>query len=252
MIETKLALEWTYTPEDFFEQEIEIDSEEYSVKIGMGSIRTVLLKSIESEEYFNKIQEEMCDVFKSVQLENHSIFELSNYIIVNIKPDGTETKNIITNINLTFKTAVEYTISNANGISIVDSVENRKNKKLLLAKNTSEYCKKDQVFKNIVGSFSNSISDNENCFFHLYEILDSLTKTFGSVKRTQKILGITALKWNRLGKLSNYEPLIEGRHRGKNIGFLRNATIQELKEAREISKGIILLYLEYLKTKKKK
>jgi len=251
-METKTALEWTFTPLDFFEQEIEFDNDEYSIKIMKGSIRATLFNDNKSEEYFGKIQEEVNDIFKSVQLENQSQFKLSDYSIVNINSDGTETKNIIINVNLSnaIKTSVEYSIRNADGTVVFDSVESRKNKKSFFAKNISKYCREDKVFKSITESFSNSIFDISNSLIHLYEILDSLTKKFGSTDKARKILGIPKLKWSRLGNLSNNEPLKEGRHRGKNVGSLRNATPLELKEAREISKEIILLYLEFLKKEK--
>lgn len=62
----------------------------------------------------------------------------------------------------------------------------------------------------------------------------------------QKEIGISASEWSQFGKLANDEPVREGRHRGKNIGPLRNATADELNTARKFTKKLILEYLKLL------
>lgn len=81
---------------------------------------------------------------------------------------------------------------------------------------------------------------------HLYEIRDSLSDRFGGGKRVEQELGISAAEWSDFGKLANNEPVREGRHRGKDLGILRNATIDELARARKFAKNLILKYLKLL------
>jgi len=46
--------------------------------------------------------------------------------------------------------------------------------------------------------------------------------------------------------LANDEPLKQGRHRGRNLEILRDATEDELVEARNFTRELIGKYLDYL------
>ena len=65
-------------------------------------------------------------------------------------------------------------------------------------------------------------------------------------------LAITSSQWSRLGQLCNDEPLRQGRHRGKTRVALRDASEDELFEARRIACDMIVAYLQYLKNRKVK
>ena len=53
-------------------------------------------------------------------------------------------------------------------------------------------------------------------------------------------------EWSRFGRLSNNEPLSQGRHRGNFPGKLRSATDEELVEARTFARKLLLAFLQYL------
>ncbi len=57
------------------------------------------------------------------------------------------------------------------------------------------------------------------------------------------MLGITKRDWSELGRLANIEPLSQGRHRGKNLGAIRDATAEELGKARALAKSMIEAYM---------
>jgi hypothetical protein len=81
--------------------------------------------------------------------------------------------------------------------------------------------------------------DPANELVHLYEIRDALSEKFGSQSKARRELVITREQWNGLGALADRAPLREGRHRGKHPGRLRDATSEELNEARSIAKSMI-------------
>lgn len=83
-----------------------------------------------------------------------------------------------------------------------------------------------------------SIRDPNNELIYLYEIRDALSRKFGNSDKAISVLDIPKTKWKDFGKLCNYEPLKQGRHRGQHAA-LRNATDIELSEARETAKTII-------------
>ena len=88
--------------------------------------------------------------------------------------------------------------------------------------------------------------DPDNELVHLYEIRDGLSKRFGDERAAKSALGIAPSAWSRIGQLCNDEALRQGRHRGKSVGGLRDATDAELMEARGIARSMIESYLQYL------
>jgi hypothetical protein len=60
-------------------------------------------------------------------------------------------------------------------------------------------------------------------------------------------LGVSKTKWSNFSRLSNDEPVSQGRHRGKFSREMRSATEPELVEARSFAKGLLLKFLRYLK-----
>jgi hypothetical protein len=51
---------------------------------------------------------------------------------------------------------------------------------------------------------------------------------------------------SRLGQLCNDEPLRQGRHNGRHVATLRDATDAELVEARGIAQNMIEAYVAHL------
>ena len=113
---------------------------------------------------------------------------------------------------------------------------------MLLAK----YRRKDWCVAFLLNSYTEAVNDPDNELVHLYEIRDAIAKKFGGGSAAVKALKITESQWSRLGQLANDEPLKQGRHRGKNLGVLRDATEWELKEGRDIARNLVEAYLYYL------
>ena len=80
---------------------------------------------------------------------------------------------------------------------------------------------------------------------HLYEVQEAVATKFGGVGAARIALGVSRASWSRLGQLANDEPLKQGRHRGKKVGNLRDATEGELNEARSIARFVVESYLTW-------
>lgn len=106
----------------------------------------------------------------------------------------------------------------------------------------------DPTLKAIMQSHHAAFNDPDNEFLHLYEIRDALINRFSSKKNALKKLKISDSEWSKLGDLANTEnhPVKQSRHRGKFVGELREATMEELTEARRIAAAMIKSYLNYL------
>jgi hypothetical protein len=82
---------------------------------------------------------------------------------------------------------------------------------------------------------------------YLYELRDAIGKRFGGEIGARQELNVPKSDWSKFGRLSNDEPVSQGRHRGKFVGEMRDATEPELVEARSFAKGLLLKFLVYLK-----
>ncbi|MCB2218743.1 MAG: hypothetical protein KQH59_22000 [Desulfobulbaceae bacterium] len=99
----------------------------------------------------------------------------------------------------------------------------------------------------LLRSYAAAVNDPRNELVHLYEIRDAPSRQFGGEAAAKSAANISRAEWFRLGQLSNDEPITQGRHRGKSLGSLREATNEELTEARGIARKMIEGYLCHLK-----
>lgn len=104
----------------------------------------------------------------------------------------------------------------------------------------------DKTAKAILSSFNEATNDPDNELVHLYEIWEALTSKFGGEKNALSELNISQRERVTLTKLANNEPLRQGRHRGKHIEGLRDATSGELEAVRKIAARMIYAYFNYL------
>ena len=76
-------------------------------------------------------------------------------------------------------------------------------------------------------------------------VREALNKKLGR-KVVCEVCGVSEPEWSDFGDLANNPHIKQGRHRGASLGDLRDATNEELKQARTFSRKLILGYLEYL------
>jgi hypothetical protein len=104
----------------------------------------------------------------------------------------------------------------------------------------------DAVLNAILRSYMAAVNDPKNELIHLYEIRDALSSHFEGERPATAALGVSGGAWSTLGRLADGEPIREGRHRGRFAGELRNATENELREARDVARSLIMGYLDHL------
>jgi hypothetical protein len=246
-VEENVTLEWTFTPEDFFEVPFEHKGERCTFDIQEGKV-IADVSAIAENEYTN-IHDELNGLFLGAQLIEHGSYTLSDFAIIRIRPDGTR------NIGVSVKSAsivtvsgkAEFVITDAEGNVKHDSraerIQNRREVAALAAKHRA-----DPVAVAILKSYRAAAEESRIELIRLYEIRDALAKHFGEGD-ARKVLGISKNDWSRLGYLANEAPLNQGRHRGKKVGELRDATDAELNEARKIAQGMIRAYLKQIENK---
>ena len=131
-----------------------------------------------------------------------------------------------------FSGSVDIKITDADGRTIRDTKQERIDKTKDLSELVAKYKPGDRLLRAMLQSYSVSTADQNNELVHLYEIREALSLAFHGEDNARRALTIPRVQWSRLGQLCNDEPLRQGRHRGRGIGTLRDATEGELSETR--------------------
>jgi hypothetical protein len=246
-----IVLEWTFTPTDYFEESVNLESPDYTVTVDNGKIEARISAEVFEMKPTLKdtLHEKLNDLFLGVQLVEHRPYKLSKASMCRLHPDGRKDITVFPEPGL-FALAsgtADIIMKDKNGNVIVDSKRDRIRKKRELATLAKKYRGIDLTAASLLGSYKMALDEPNNELVHLYEIRDALSKRFRGAAAACNALDIPLEKWSRLGTLANFEPLKEGRHRGKNPGALRGATNSELEEGRNIATSFVEAYLLYLK-----
>ncbi len=245
-----VVLEWTFSPPDYFEETIPIERESYTMIIGAGKIEARIDPKVYDEEHKmrDKLHDILNDRFLGVQLLTRKSYELSKSSMHRLHPNGRKSVTVFVDTAVIKMSAgnIDLLVKDKNGNIIDDSRRDRIEKKKVLAELVEKYRQQDKFVESMLNFYQKAIRDPSNELIHLYDIWEALKARFGGQAAALIALGINDLDRRTLGKLANDEPLRQGRHRGKKITDLRDATEAELDDARQIARSMIEAYLYYL------
>jgi hypothetical protein len=245
MIE-KIVIEWSFEPKDYFEDDITIEYENYNVEIFLGAASAEIPPQYidNIDEIINGINQDLESRFLAVQVMTHQRYALSKPSRYDLKKDGS--KNIylqVEDVVCVSSLSGDIIIRDANGNVISDTKQERIDKKKWFSEASAKFRVKDQTLNQMLKSYSTSVSDPNNELVHLYEIRNAASKKFAGEKNTRSKLAITKKEWSDFGLIANKKPLLQGRHRGNNVGELRQADSSELETARKIASKIVENYM---------
>jgi hypothetical protein len=240
-----LSLEWSYTPVDFFEAPVDYSRPTYQAHIEAGRV-IVTFAGNQSDSVFPVTHKEVVAFFRGAQPFRNKRFDLSGYNVVRKGPDGSVVVNVSAHLTVHAQVGfADIVARDPAGKVTFDS----KLERIKATEHAARLALKhatDPVAASVLKSYDAGINDSSNELTHLYEIRDALAKKFGRDNKACSQLAINKTRWSRLGQLANDEPLRQGRHRGRKLGFLRDATEAELNEARALAWEMIRKYLEWL------
>lgn len=245
-----VSLEWTYSPKNYFEEPIKTENNQYILEINNGDVRVTMdwVDYNQDSNIRKRLEDEVLAYFRGGQVASYRIFNLSDSSVIQNHSDGKGTIFQEVASELKMEDSVDVILFVLGNI-VEDTKSDRMREQREFADLSAKYSDTDDALNAILLSNNASVNDPDNVFVHLYEICEVLKKKFGGEKKARGILRISGTDWSRLGKLSNHEPIKQGRHRGKNFESLRDATEEELKEARQIVKKIIKKYFDFLEGK---
>ena len=252
MSDDVIVLEWTFSPKDFFEDEITIQRDGYVLSIKYGEVEARIDPVIYDNEHKMRdvLHKSLEDRFLGVQVLTHKPFELSKSSMHRLYSDGRKDVTIFPeSISITCTMgSVDFIVKDKDGNVVSDSRKDRINKKLEIAE-LAERHSADIVAAALLKSYKSSVTDPANELVHLYEIRDALSSCFSGERSACDALNLDQNDWSNLGRLANHEPLKQGRHRGRSAGELRDATDAEINEARAIARNFVEAYLNYLENR---
>jgi len=244
-----IVLEWSFSPPDFFEDSIHLERDNYEMTIENGKVVAKIKPPVfeTNPTMRDDLTNSLNDRFLGVQLLTHKPYQLSKASMCRLHPDGRRDITVFAEPCVARATVTaEIIITDKDGNVIIDSKRDRITKKKQLSDLSEKYRKSDPTVASVFNSYKMAVNEPNNELVHLYEIRDALSKRFGGESAARQALSISSQEWSRLGLLANHEPLKQGRHRGKNIGVLRDATESELIEARHIGRAFVEAYILYL------
>lgn len=248
-----MILEWTYTPDGYFEDSFQITDELYEVNISQGKIEARIdpVHYDAEDKIREKLHKKIESIFLARQLYIHQSYALSKSTMYRLYSDGRRDATVfIEGVQAVCSVGiVDVMIGDSDGNVISNTRQERIDTSNAFVELIVKY-EHDPLLLYLLGSYNASVEYPENELVYLYDIRDALAAKFSGEKNIIDILNITKSDWSNLGRLANDEPIIQGRHRGKKAPDLRSATSEELEEVRTISKKFIEAYLNYLESQK--
>ena len=251
-IKDKIVLEWTYKPENYVEEPYQIQGVDYVIDIENGKAKVILDSKYENYDDNKAIVKLInCDLnnyLQSIQIITRKPYKLFMSSEIHFRSDGRREIIVSTDAYIdSSSVSMDFLQIDKDEKIIRDLRQERLDETRKYIELTRKHIA-DPTLEAIMQSYNKALNDPDNEFLHLYEIRDALINRFSSKKNALKKLKISDSEWSKLGDLANSEnyPLKQSRHRGNFVGELRDATIEELTEARQIAAVMIKSYLNYL------
>ena len=251
-IKDKIVLEWTYKPENYVEEPYQIQGVDYVIDIENGKAKVILDSKYENYDDNKAIVKLInCDLnnyLKSIQIITRKPYKLFMSSEIHFRSDGRREIIVSTDAYIdSSSVSMDFLQIDKDKKIIRDSRQERLDEMRKYIELTRKHIA-DPTLEAIMQSFNAALNDPDNEFLHLYEIRDALSNRFKDETKVNKKLKISNTEWRKFGELtsSNNYPVKQSRHRGNFVGELRDATIEELTEARQIAAAMIKSYLNYL------
>jgi hypothetical protein len=239
----KTTIEWTYSPEGFFEAPVTVHTDDGSVTLSMGKATAELARPAQpvADEVLERLRIRVAAALLSRQLLIHTEFELLPGHAIT-QEDDRGGRAIVTNVLAADAFLVgerpDVVITRPDGTVVTDTRAERIATEAAFVDRVQGAAVRSPFVMQLLQSYGRAVADPEDEFVHLYEVRDAISKHYGDALQAQAALGLTEAQWDVLGVLANVEPVEQGRHRGKHEAR-RGATAAELTKARATARAFI-------------
>jgi hypothetical protein len=240
----KTTLQLQYKPIDFFEVPFQYSHSRYNMIFENGVAEVILSEPLDTvpETLKTDIIKKVRSILDGRMITKHESFELGSINIQNHYADGHITSaHTIQGVASILKLKTyppDILLKDSTGKIIRDTKAERIAEEQSLMRLIADSADRHPLLNKLLDSYRSAVSDPADELIHLFEIIDALKSYYGNKEEVIRQLGFSEDKWDRLFRLSNNEPLKEGRHRGSKES-LRHATDEELTDARIIAQEMI-------------
>ncbi len=245
----RIEVEWTYSPEDLFEEESLLVFGEYGCRVANGRVVVVLLPRQYAGEATLDVPDEHLDfAHQGAAVRRHCAYELSTHVVHTAYRDGRQDVVIGPRAAISVASAVsaDIVIQDSSGRAIHSTRHVRATETREWAERIAALAVGSPLLKSLTDFYYEAVLDPDHEPVHLYATRDALSKAFGTATQARRALRIRECEWGELGRLADAVPLQQGRHAGKSAGQLRDAESYELDRARRIARMMICAYMTYL------
>jgi hypothetical protein len=242
---TKTELRWGYLPHDAFASEETLVIAQGALTLVEGTAVLVLHTPIDPvpAHVVEQARDAVHAILLSSLLRNRTPCRLNESVTTHQVSDAGVSSNIVTGTGALVVTSatVAASIEIRDKFGVVISNSGQLQRQATHDSLSAMYPKvlRSPTLRALLQSYGRSIEDVDNEFVHLYEINDALIKQFGSLALAAAAFPGAACNLRTLGKLANFLPLEQGRHRGSHAGNLRPATVGELEDIRTAALALI-------------
>lgn len=243
----RTELVWTYEPRDFFEAPYhDVDpTGEITVEGGSATVALNTPEDPVGQATQERYKARLVQLFAARQIQDRRSYSLAPLPRI-VQHDGDRTHSVVQvqAAEVVIVTGrADVLVTDSSGTVIRDSRAERIAKERVTLDLLAAKAARSATVRDILDSYSRSVSDPDNEFVHLYEVRDALVEHLGGApRRVQDALGIPHAEWKRVEQLAN-GPIEQGRHRGLHR-IRRPATAAELNEFRDIVRRWILVFAE--------
>jgi hypothetical protein len=239
----RTELEWSYQPTDYFEAPTAVPASHGQVSVDAGKATYTLASPSDSvpPSVREIAGEEIAAVFELRQMLTHKPYTIAGPTVIQHQPGGARSVAVSVGgvVALSGAGLVDVVVSDAAGNVLSDSRADRISTDTAFVSSLTPKLVQSATLRAMVRSFGQAVRDPADELVHLYEVRDAALKHFKTESKARAALGITKAAWQELGRLANDEPLRQGRHRGRQMTGMRDATHAELAAARAVARRII-------------
>ncbi len=241
-----VVLVWQFSPPDVFEEPTSLVAAGQTINIadGKAEARIDAIAYDSSASLRQQLHAALNARLNAIEILSHCECHLEKSIMTRVDASGRKHYFLEAEPGIYKLTGspVDFIVTDAQGNIVNDTKRERVRKKRLFGEQI-EGRLSDPVIASIVQSYHRAVRHPDDELVYLYEIRDTLSEHFGGEHAARSALSLSGNAWSRFGRLCNEEPLNQGRHRGRSFGTLRDATEEELDEARQFARTMIRTYL---------
>lgn len=248
----EIIITWSYDPHDLWVKPYkkQLDGFQIIFDQGRGTLKLDNEHIVQFETdrtFIEEIHKKVEILFKSASAITSKSYNLRKYSVEKKLKGNGSVKEISAVIDAAVITEdIHLQIISQDGNVVGDSKSDIDTSINDLSELYIKHYESDLTAKHIIDYYNESVHTPDRILTALFDLYEVLSERFGNKHDIRDSLGVSINNITRFKRIVNDLPLKQGRHSGGKIKILRDATNEEISEARDIAKALLLNYLLFL------